>query len=64
MKMFCPLRLHSISIPRKFDFFIYIESKRNKFMPMGDSLYAAKLKYLQRGSGCCKKKRKKLTDLI
>ena len=37
---------------------------KNKFMPLDEQLFAAKLKYLQRGSGCCKKKRKKLTDLI
>ena len=64
--MFCPCCLHSICIPSKFECFIYLESKRNKFMPMGDNLFAAKLKYLQRGSGCCKKKRKKVdkVDII
>ena len=29
-------------------------------MPLGNNLFAAKLKYLQRGSGCCKKKKKKV----
>ena len=64
--MFCPCCLHSICIPSKFECFICLESKRNKFMPMGDNLFAAKLKYLQRGSGCCKKKRKKVdkVDII
>ena len=35
-------------------------------MPMGDNLFAAKLKYLQRGSSGCKKKRKKVdkVDII
>ena len=28
-------------------------------MPWGNNLFAAKLKYLQRGSGCCKKSEKK-----
>ena len=64
--MFCPCCLHSICIPSKFERFIYLESKKNKFMPMGDNLFAAKLKYLQRGSGCYKKKRKKVdkVDII
>ena len=35
-------------------------------MPMGDNLFAAKLNYLYRGNGCCKKKRKKVdkVDII
>lgn len=35
-------------------------------MPMGDNLFAAKLIYLHKGSGCCKKKRKKVdkVDII
>ena len=58
--MFCPPCLHSICIPTKFECFICLESKRNKFMPMSDNLFAATLKNMQRGSGCCKKKRKKV----
>ena len=27
-------------------------------MPLDENLFAAKLKYLQRGGGCCKKKEK------
>ena len=32
-------------------------------MPMGDNLFAAKLKNMQRGSGCCKKKGEKVEKL-
>ncbi len=32
---------------------------RNKFIPLDEQLFAAKLKYLQGGSGC-KEKRKKV----
>ena len=32
-------------------------------MPMGDNLFAAKLKNMQRGSGCCKKKGKKVDKI-
>ncbi len=28
-------------------------------MPLDENLFAAKLKYLQKGGGCCKKKKKK-----
>ena len=52
-----------ICIPSKFECFICLESKRNKFMPMGDNLFAAKLKNMQRGSGCCKKKGEKVEKL-
>ena len=58
--IFCTPSLHSICIPTKFECFICLESKRNKFMPMGDNLFAAKLKNMQRGSGCYKKKGKKV----
>ncbi len=37
-----------------------IESMRNKFIPLDEQLFAAKLKYLQGGSGCCKEKREKV----
>ena len=40
--------------------FVCLESIRNKFMPLGKDLLAAKLNYLQRGGGCCKKKLKKV----
>ena len=35
-------------------------------MPMGDNLFAVKLKYLHRVSGCCKKKEEKVdkVDII
>ena len=32
-------------------------------MPLGNNLFAAKLKYLQRGGGCCKKKGKKVDKI-
>ena len=32
-------------------------------MPMEDNLFAAKLKNMQRGSGCCKKKGEKVEKL-
>ena len=37
-------------------------SPSHEFMPLGKDLLAAKLNYLQRGGGCCKKRRKKLTN--
>ena len=62
--MLCPPCIHSIHILTKLDCFTCLESIRNKFMPLGNNLFAAKLKYLQRGGGCCKKRGKKLTKLI
>ena len=32
-------------------------------MPLGNNQFAAKLKYLQRGGGCCKKKGKKVDKI-
>ena len=32
-------------------------------MPLGNNLFAAKMKYLQRGGGCCKKKGKKVDKI-
>ena len=37
---------------------IYLESIRNEFMPLGKDLLAAKLNYLQKGGGCCKRVKK------
>ena len=62
--MICHFCIHSIYILIQFECFICLESIRNKFMPLGNNLFAAKLKYLQRGGGCCKKRGKKLTKLI
>ena len=62
--MICHFCIHSIYILIQFECFICLESIRNKFMPLGNNLFAAKLKYLQRGGGCCKKRWKKLTKLI
>ena len=45
--------------PTKFECFMCQESIRNEFMPLGKDLLAAKLNYLQRGGGCCKKSEKK-----
>ena len=46
--MFCPHCLQSMHVPTKFECFICLESIRNKFMPLGKDLLAAKLNYLQR----------------
>ena len=59
--MFCRHCIPSMHVPTKFE---CLESIRNKFMPLDEKMFVAKLKYLQRGSGCCKKRRKKLTNLI
>ena len=56
--------LVSNDIPMKFDCFICLKTMRNKFMPVDENLFAAKLKYLQWGGGSCKERRKKLTNLI
>ena len=32
-------------------------------MPLDENLFAAKLKYLQKGGGCCKKKGKKVDKI-
>ena len=56
--IFCPHCIRSMCVPTKFKWFICLETIRNKFMPLGKDLLAAKLNYFQRG-GCCKKKRKK-----
>ena len=45
-------------VPKKFECFICLESIRNEFRPIGKDLLAAKLNYLQRGGGCCKKSEK------
>ena len=58
--MFCPLCIHSICIPTKFKWFLCLESIKNKFIPLGDNLFTAKLKYLQTCGGCCKKKGQKV----
>ena len=57
--MFCPHCIQSMHVPTKFECFICLESIRNEFMPLGKGLLAAKLNYLQRGGGCCKKSEKK-----
>ena len=54
--MFCPHCTQSMRVPTKFECFLCLESIRNQFMPLGKDLLAAKLNYLQRGGGCCKKK--------
>ena len=61
--MICHLFIHSIHIPTQFEGFICLESIRNKFMPLGNNLFAAKMKYLQRGGGCCKKKGKTIDKI-
>ena len=45
-------------VPTKFKCFICLETIRNEFVPLGKDLLAAKLNYLQRGGGCCKKVKK------
>ena len=42
----------------KFKCFTCLETIRNEFMPLGKDLLAAKLNYLQKGGGCCKKVKK------
>ena len=44
--------------PTEFKCFICLETIRNEFMPLGKDLLAAKLNYLQKGGGCCKKVKK------
>ncbi len=61
--MLCPPCTHSIHIFIKFEHFICLKSIRNKFIPLGNNLFGTKLKYLQRGSGCCKKKGKKVDKI-
>ncbi len=56
--MFCPNCIQSMRVPTKFECFICLESIRIEFVPLGYDLLAAKLKYLQRGGGCCKKSEK------
>ena len=41
-----------------------LESIRNEFMHLDGNLFVAKLKYLQRGDGCCKKKREKSLKIV
>ena len=53
-----PHCIQSMRVPTKFGCFICLESIRNEFMPLGKDLLAAKLNYLQRGGGCCKKSEK------
>ena len=57
--MFCPPSIHITRLPTKCECFISLESITNKFMSLGNNLFAAKLKYLEGGGGCCKKKKKK-----
>ena len=45
-------------VPTEFKCFTCVETIRNEFMPLGKDLLAAKLNYLQRGGGCCKKVKK------
>ena len=61
--MFCPHCTQSMRVPTKFECFICLESIRNEFIPLGKDLLAAKLNYLQRGGGCCKKSEKKSEKL-
>ena len=61
--MICHLCIHSIHIPTQFEGFICLKSIRNKFMPLGNNLFAAKLKYLQSGGGFCKKKGKEVDKI-
>ena len=56
--MFCPHWIQSIRVPTKFKRFICLETIRNEFMPLGKDLLAAKLNYLQKGGGCCKRVKK------
>ena len=56
--MFYPHCIQSMRVPVKFKWFICLETIRNKFMPLGKNLLAAKLNYLQRGGCCCKKSKK------
>ena len=58
--MFCPHCIQIMRVPTKFERFICLENIRNEFMPLGKDLLAAKLNYLQRGGGCCKKSEKKV----
>ena len=57
--MFCPHCIQSMRVPTEFKCFTCVETIRNEFMPLGKDLLAAKLNYLQRGGGCCKKSEKK-----
>ena len=45
-------------VPTELKYFICLETIRNEFVPLGKDLLAAKLNYLQRGGGCCKKSEK------
>ena len=51
--------IQSMLVSTKFKCVICLETIRNKFVPLGKDLLDAKLNYLQRGGGCCKKSEKK-----